>query len=159
VGAKVVLIRELTGAPIPFEDLARGPVWEKVGRVTLADTLNNVKTSTQASGAPIRENRPSTIRRKRRKPGRGTARWGVKPLIDTATHIMRAGAWAVTTITNGVAISPKSLDVVRAVQMKGYTGWFGLSKAGRAAVARVFRDVIKALQRRVAGKKKRTVVT
>lgn len=122
---------------------------ERCGKIMAGGIIDNIERQQQASGAGLRQNAPSTLERKRRK-----AR-PLMSLIDELNRFVRGSgaSWAVNVdpAKNDVIIEPTTgelRNLVRWVQMKGYVGWFGISKTTLAALKEmVYQDILDKVNR------------
>lgn len=107
-------------------------VLEDVGRIIGASIIDNIDKQQQADGSALKENAPST---KKRKLALGQ---GMRSLIAEKLRFVKGsqGSWKFTVSRQSVSVEPATGELkslVRYVQQKGYTGWFGINKAGMAA--------------------------
>jgi hypothetical protein len=134
----VRVIVSTKGAPT-FSSVKLGnEFWEAVGRLAAADIARNVFAQRQADGSALKRNKQATTDRK--------AARGKPPLslVDEDKRFLDHQAqYVVTPAANGVTITHADRTVFRAVQEKGYTGWFRLSRDGRAALRQMFLAAIK----------------
>ena len=120
----------------------------KLGRVIEGNIIDNIARQVQASGAALKRNKPFTQRRKR--AAGWTWRGRVLSLVAQMHRFVMPGGLSWKTILPGkstVIVRPATAELAtlsRYVQQKGYTGWLGISKAGRAALDLAMQDWIKA---------------
>lgn len=115
--------------------------FEAVGTVIAGDIIGNIESGTQADGSAIKSNAPGTIAKKRRQGNSP-----VRSLIDVERRFVRRGrsSWNWIANSKSVTIEPTSVgstplhELVTEVQEKGYRGWFGISKKGKAAIRKIF---------------------
>lgn len=117
--------------------------FEAVGAVIGGDIIGNIEDGRQADGSSIKENAPSTKRKKQRQ---GNA--PIRSLVDVERRFIRRGktSWnwvanskSVTIEPTGIGKSAPLYELVREVQEKGYTGWFGVSKKAHKAIRALLR--------------------
>jgi len=112
--------------------------YEKAGHVVVTNSRANVERQIQVTGAALKRNRSSTLRRKRAE--------GKPPLalVDTEQRgkFRKKAGYAVSLLRDGASVTFRNLSVATDVQRKGYVGWFGLSPRGRELVWAVFRRAI-----------------
>ena len=118
---------------------------EKLGQVGEGSILKNIKSQTQASGAPLKRNAPSTRKRKLKK--------GRPPLslVDAFHRFIRGRgrSWALQVDYHGQqgVLRPATAELaqlVRWVQAMGYTGWFAVSPKAKKLMSAVTQKWIKA---------------
>lgn len=126
--------------------------FEDIGGVVCGDIVNRIQRGRQADGGAIKRNKPGTLARKA-KLGQGA-----RSLIADKLRFIRPGQggsfryWA---HADRVIVEPGSQelkDLVRYVQQKGYTGWFGVSKTAFGTIRRIIVETIKRIVRKAAKK-------
>ena len=125
----------------------------KIAKVILGDVLNNIKQQKQADGTPLKRNRPGTTSRKQAE--------GKPPLslVDEEHRFVKPGNWIASwgdktlTVEPGAVGGPPTLkELVEDVQIRGYTGWFGVTREAVAAVQILLKSFIRsAIRRRPSG--------
>lgn len=114
--------------------------YTKAGNEVVASIGRNVQGQVQSDGNPLKRNAPSTREAKRRRGGRQRA------LVDRVLRFIRKSYWSVKVSKKGATIQPRARDDFRAiagyVQEKGYTGWFGLDKAGVRNLRKALREEV-----------------
>jgi len=139
--------------------------FEKIGEVASSSIVLNVATSTQTSGAPIKENAPSTIRRKQKNPRSKKVGGMVRPLVDVMRRFIKPGAngsWRWWAHDDYARIEPGDpggdptlKELSRSLQARGYRGWFGINKKARAIIKRIVKErlleIIKAATKQSTG--------
>ena len=118
----------------------------KIGKVIEGNIIDNIARQIQASGAALKRNKPSTSRRKRASGQ--TWRGIVMSLVAQMRRFVQPGgrSWRSVIDKNSVAVMPATGELALIsgyVQRKGYTGWFGISRKGGAAIRLVVGDWIK----------------
>jgi hypothetical protein len=125
---------------------------DRLGKLLLGGIMQNIKQQEQADGSPLKRNAPGTEKRKRNagKPALS--------LVDEEHRFVKPGNWARTWSTDGsqvVVIEPLDVggpptlkELVRDLQVAGYTGWFGASKETVAAAVQLMRDWLRRAIRR-----------
>jgi len=127
---------------------------EELGEIVSESVVANVRASRKADGGSIKENQPSTERRKAAS-GRKW-RGGIRPLIDKQFRLIRAkgNSYKVTASNNQAVVgfaTPEIGKIAIYVQRMGYTGWFGVNKLAARAIRKVVRRrVVEILRRRRA---------
>ena len=129
-------------------------VLHDIGRVAAGGIIENIDTQKQADGSPIKENKPSTKARKRR---RGWTHNGkLKSLVAEKKRLVKGsgqkdptkgGSYRLVVYKGQkrVLVRPapgKTKKIVGWVQEKDYTGWFALSRKHISAIKHVIRDWI-----------------
>lgn len=108
--------------------------WDDAGKIVIGGVLDNIAKQKTAEGGPLKVNAPSTRDRKRRqgKP--------LLSLVDELHRLVRAASWTIVRFLprgSGIVVGAATAQVgalMRHVQEAGYQGWFGVSKAARAAL-------------------------
>jgi hypothetical protein len=113
--------------------------FEKIGEIVRASILRNIQSQTQANGAPLKENAPST-RRMKELAGRPQL-----SLVDKLHRFVKPSNWLVSAENKRVVVEPRGdlVELCEEVQVKGYTGWFGLNRKGIELVREILRGTIK----------------
>lgn len=116
-------------------------VLDELGKVCEAGILENIKRQKTARGRAIRQNAPSTLKAKRRNK---------RPLMSLVDELHRftrglGASWASNPNTHksSVSIEPATKELARLsryVQLKRYTGWFGISAKARKAMKQKIRE-------------------
>lgn len=121
---------------------------EKIGKLLAAGVVDNILQQRQAKGGSIKVNAPSTRERKQRQ-GRPTLSLIDDPkkrrLVKGRGRSFASGVMG-TSGKYTIKIVPATYEarqIVRYVQDKGYTGWFGVHKDTKAAVIEMIREEVK----------------
>ncbi len=158
------LIVELHTTGEPLRVKMSQSFWTKVGKAITTDIRRNIIKQKQADGSPLQVNKESTQKRKR------AAGRPLRSLIDVERRLVRAGAFVATVLRNGVSVVPEATDISRWVQEGGdvsagrsggtimgdrnkYTGWFGVSARGVAAIEALIAKEMRRLIAKASKKK------
>ena len=120
-----------------------------IGRVTAASVLDNIRSQKQADGSGLKMNAPATREAKRR------AGLPALSLVFKNHRFVRGNgvswAWLVNLTGNLVSIKPSNAELAnisRALQQRGYQGWFAVSEKARQAIrARVRKFITEAVKK------------
>ena len=123
--------------------------WDDVAKVYEGAILSNILRQQQANGERLKINAPSTRARKQRLG---------RPLLSLVDNLHRfvkgmRQSWTLLRYLpgGGIVIGPANDELrrlSREVQAKGYTGWMGLGRDGRAAMKALLRKKLVDLVRR-----------
>jgi hypothetical protein len=152
-------VRTLTFVP-PKIELGK-PFVEKIGQIIAAGVVDNILKQRQTGGARIRVNAPSTRERKQRQ-GRPTLSLIDDPkkrrLVKGRGRSFQSGVMG----TRGkyrikiVPATQETRQIVRYVQDKGYTGWFGVHEYTYNAVVELIRQTVKEKWKKAMARRKKT---
>jgi hypothetical protein len=125
---------------------------EEAGQAVVESIERNIENQVQADGSQLKRNAPSTMESKRRR------RLPQLSLVaQFRRFISKTSSWRVRATKTSVTVEPTSYrgggkrrlkDLVRWVQEKGYTGWFGIDKKGAAKIKKALKRRIKGVFRR-----------
>ena len=122
---------------------------EKCGKLMAGGIIDNIQKQQTWRGGSLKQNAPSTLERKRRKSR------PLMSLIDKLNRFVSGGgrSWAVNVdpAKNDVIVEPSTgelRDLVKWVQMKGYVGWYGISKKALQALKEaLYEDILAKVNR------------
>lgn len=132
----------------------------KASRVAVKEIIANVEDSAQTNGELIKQNAASTYKRKQFERQHGNTLPNIS-LVDRVGSFIKERFYRRKAMSSSFEIRHSKIDpesgntVLREVQERGYTGWFGLGDAGFRAVVSILRiETLKRKNREVRRSKK-----
>lgn len=144
-------LRRTKKAKLPTLELPEH-LLSKLGKIIEGNIIDNIAKQRQASGVPLKRNRPATVRQKIREGA--TVGGKVLSLVALLKRFVRplGLSWKHSFGRRGkrgasfILVEPATHELknlVIGVQRKGYRGWFGLSKDGIAAIKATIANWVK----------------